>query len=88
MKLNICKSDSYGITVSIKLFGFCHEFHGAANFPDALFCKVLEGDCTAVAGEIHAAVGCCIAMSGECVVGAACVVAGTLARIFSKEDTS
>ena len=59
-----------------------------SNTAYSLFSEVLEGYLAAVAVEIHSAVCRGIAMGWQCVVGAACVVAGTLAGIFPKEHTS
>ena len=69
--------------MGIELLGFCHQFHGPANVANTVLGKVLEGNLTAIGIEVHAVIGSGVAVSGQRVVSAAGIVAGTFAGIGS-----
>ena len=69
--------------MGIELFGGGHEFYGVTDAVDAVGGEMLEGDLAAVAVEIHTAIGCSVAVSGQSVIGAAGIVASTLTGIFA-----
>ena len=74
--------------MGIERLGGSHGLHGTPDPADSLFADVLECDLTAIAVEVYSAIGCCIAVCWQCVVGAAGIVAGTLASIPSEEHAS
>ena len=69
--------------MGVELLGGGHEFYGVTDAMDTVGGEMLEGDLAAVAVEIHTAIGCCVAVSRQGVIGAAGVVARTLTGIFA-----
>ena len=69
--------------MGIELFVGGLEFYGVTDAVETVSGKMLEGDLAAVAVEVHTAIGCCVAVSGQGVIGAAGVVARTLTGIFA-----
>ena len=69
------------MAMGMQLFVFGHRLNGFAYRLDALRGEMLERNFAAEAIEADTAIGCSIAMRGKCVVGAACIVASTLAGV-------
>ena len=72
----------------IESLGCSHGLHGVADVANAFVGEMLEGNLATVAVEVNTVVSHCISVGGQGVVGAAGIVAGTLAGILSKEYTS
>ena len=74
--------------MGVELFGLSHELYGMTDAVDAVFRQMLEGNLATVAVEVHTAVGSGIAVSGQCVVCAAGIVASTLTSVCSEEHAA
>ena len=74
--------------MSVEPLGGCHCLDGMTDVADALLGDVLEGDLAAVAVEVDTIVCHGISVGGQGVVGAAGIVAGTLAGLLAKEHAA
>ena len=74
--------------MGIKLLGFCHQFDGVPDAADTIGSEMLECYLPAIAVEVHTAVSCGIAVSRQCVVGAAGIVACALTGIGAEENAA
>ena len=74
--------------MSIELFGCGHEFHSVADALDTVGSEVLESHLATVAVEVDAAIGGSISVGRQRVIGAAGIVACTLAGIFAEEHAT
>ena len=72
----------------IQLLGLGHQLHGAANVADAFLRQVLERNLAAVRVQVHTVVCRGIAVRRQRVVGAAGIVAGTLAGVGTQEHAA
>ena len=74
--------------MGIELFAGCHGFHGRTDGANAFGGEVLEGDFAVIAVEVDTTIGCCVAVSRQCVVGTAGIVACTFASVVAEEHAA